>query len=217
MCLTIEILMIDTNIYNSYFESLIQGKRNDCRLIVEGLIHDHHSVEGIYSDLFQPSLYQVGEYWERNLISVATEHMATAITESLMILMQPGIFATERVGKKAVIASVAGEYHQVGAKMVADIFEMNGWDGFFLGGNTPEKELIRFIDQNKPDVIGLSLTIYFNYPVLISGIQRIRHYFDDIPLIVGGQAFKWGGRTDTLGQFKETYYLDSIGELNRFF
>ncbi|MBS4060209.1 MAG: cobalamin-dependent protein [Bacteroidetes bacterium] len=209
--------MIADDVFKSYFDSLISGKRNDCRIIVDGLMTDHYSVEEIYSDLFQRSLYQVGEYWERNLISVATEHMATAITENLMILLQPAIFTTERVGKKAVIATVAGEYHQVGAKMVADIFEMNGWDGFFLGGNTPGNELIRFIDENKPDVIGLSLTIYFNFPVLISGIKQIRHYFDDTPLIVGGQAFRWGVKPEALSAFKETYYLDSIGALNRFF
>ncbi|MDP2236140.1 MAG: cobalamin-dependent protein [Bacteroidales bacterium] len=209
--------MIDVDIYNAYFDSLISGKRDECRIILNNLLEGRHSVEEIYSGLFERSLYQVGDFWERNLISVATEHMATAITENLMILMQPKLFATERVGKKAVIASVAGEFHQVGAKMVADVFEMNGWDGFFLGGNTPEKELIRFIDNNKPDLIGLSLTIYFNLPTLISTMKQIRHHFDDIPIIVGGQAFRWGGREEIKGQIKDAFYLESINSLNQFF
>jgi hypothetical protein len=29
---------------------------------------------------------------------------------------------------------VANEYHQIGGKMVADIFELNGWRGYFVKG-----------------------------------------------------------------------------------
>lgn len=38
----------------------------------------------MYQDLVQRSLYEVGELWERGHVSVATEHLATAITESLL-------------------------------------------------------------------------------------------------------------------------------------
>lgn len=210
-------LLLDEDVYNNYFDYLICGNKRGCSQIVEGLMENNCSVENIYAGLFQRSLYQVGEYWEQNLISVATEHMVTAITESLMISMQPKIFNTERVGKKAVIASVAGEFHQVGAKMVADVFEMNGWDGHFLGGNTPEMELIRFIDETKPDVIGLSLTLYFNLPALLSEVEKIKHYFPETPLIVGGQAFKYSSGKEAVKPFKETHYLSSMHSLERFF
>jgi len=42
--------------------------------------------------------------------------------------------------------------------MVADMLEMNGWDGYFIGANTPLPELIRFIESKNPDLIGLSLS-----------------------------------------------------------
>ncbi len=207
--------MIETETYNTYFNSLIKGAKNECAAIVDDMINSNVPVDAVYTQLFQHSLYQVGDYWEKNKISVATEHMTTAITENLMIRLQPQLFATERTGKKAVIACVANEYHQVGAKMIADIFEMNGWDGYFIGANTPTAELIRFLESHNPDLIGLSLSIYFNLPELKATIAQIRQRFPDMPILVGGQAFRWGG-TDIVKEFNNVEYLSGIDTLNKF-
>jgi len=207
--------MIEFETYNNYFNSLIKGAKHECVAIVEELIKNNVAVEIIYKQLFQHALYQVGEYWEMNKISVATEHMATAITENLMIRIQPQLFSSERTGKKAVIACVANEYHQVGAKMVADIFEMNGWDGYFIGANTPISELIRFLEKQNPDLLGLSLSIYFNLPELQATIAHIRKHFTEMPIMVGGQAFRWGG-ADIVQQFNNVEYISGIDNLNTF-
>ncbi len=207
--------MISIETYNTYFNNLIKGAKNDCTVIVDDMINNNVPVETIYTQLFQHSLYQVGEYWEKNKISVATEHMATAITENLMIKLQPQLFNTERTGKKAVIACVANEYHQVGAKMIADIFEMNGWDGYFIGANTPTAELIRFLEKQNPDLIGLSLSIYFNLPELKATVAHIRQRFPNMPILVGGQAFRWGG-IDIVKEFNNVTHLSGIDTLNKF-
>lgn len=207
--------MIDNELFDRYFTALISGKRAECRAILDQLLMENRSVEDIYLHLFQGSLYKVGDYWERNLISVATEHLATAITENLMIMVQPRLFSTERNGKRAVIACVANEFHQVGAKMIADIFEMNGWDGYFLGSNTPVDSLVDFIGNNNPDVVGLSLSIYFNIGELIKTLEKIREAFPDIPVLVGGQAFRWGG-VDLIHTYDNVHYLNSVITLNQF-
>jgi methanogenic corrinoid protein MtbC1 len=207
--------MIENDTYNNYFNSLIKGAKYDCVAIFDEVVKSNVPVEKIYTQLFQRSLYQVGEYWEMNRISVATEHMATAITENLMIKLQPELFSTERTGKKAVIACVANEYHQVGGKMVADIFEMYGWDGYFVGANTPNAELLRFIESKNPDLLGLSLSIYSNLPELKNTLVKIRQYFPDLPVMVGGQAFRWGG-TEIIQNFSNVAYLSSVEDLHKF-
>jgi MerR family transcriptional regulator, light-induced transcriptional regulator len=207
--------MIDQETYNQYFNSLVSGNKRGCAAVLETLVKENTPVEMIYTQLFQRSLYQIGEYWEMNKISVATEHMATAITENLMISMQPQLFSTERTGKKAVIACVANEHHQVGAKMVADIFELNGWDGYFIGANTPVDELIRFVSEKKPDVLGLSLSIFYNLPTLKSNIALIRQRLPNLPIIVGGQAFRWGG-LDIIEPNSNITYLSGIEILTKF-
>ncbi len=76
------------------------------------------------------ALYDVGELWEQGKISVAGEHLATAISEGLLHLSYPRLFAAPRSGRLAVVAASVGERHQFGARMVADMFELHGWRTF---------------------------------------------------------------------------------------
>jgi methanogenic corrinoid protein MtbC1 len=205
---------ISESLYHNYLASLISGDKKRCASIVQDLLSKDVDVYSLYVNLFQHALYEVGELWERNRISVAVEHLATSITESLLNLVYPRIFAADHSGKKAVIACVANEYHQIGGKMVADILELHGWDGYFLGANTPPEELLKLIDDKKPDLIGLSLAISINLDNLWRVIEMARSTFPHIPILVGGQAFRWGG-TDKLSEYEGVAYVASLKDLEK--
>lgn len=205
---------IPETVYRDYLNTLITGNRKECLDIVQGLLDRDIDIYDLYVLLFQKAMYEVGEMWEMNRISVAVEHLATSITESLLTLVYPRIFAADHIGRKAVIACVANEYHQIGGKMAADIFELNGWDGYFLGANTPPDELLKLIDNKKPDLVGLSLAVYFNLDNLLRVVEMVRATFQDLPILVGGQAFRWGGADQVL-KYKKVTYLSSLRDLER--
>jgi methanogenic corrinoid protein MtbC1 len=157
-------------------------------------------------------MYEVGELWERHEISVAVEHLATAITESLLSLVYPAVFSAPHTNRSAVIACVANEYHQIGGKMVADLFELNGWHGYFLGANMPLEDLMRMIDDKQPELIGLSLAVYSNLPSLLQVLDAVTATYPDLRVLVGGQAFRWGG-CDVVGAYPNTVHVSSLSEL----
>ena len=206
--------LITDELYQSYLGFLLSGDRPSCTGVVETLLDRGIALKSLYADLFQKSLYEVGKLWESNRISVAREHLATAITEGLMSVVYPKLFEGSRDIGKAVISCSVNEYHQIGGKMVSDIFEMNGWQGYFLGSNTPQEELISFVDEVDPDLLGLSLSVYFNYPALERCIEAVRSEFVGLDILVGGQAFSWGG-TDSLGKFSSVEYVSSLDELEK--
>jgi methanogenic corrinoid protein MtbC1 len=204
--------MITKQLYKSYLDLLLEGNRIKCVQLVQDLLDSEIDIKDLYLHLFQQSLYKVGELWEYNKISVAKEHLATSITESLLTLVYPRLFKARRTSKNAVISCSANEYHQVGGKMVADIFELNGWDGYFLGANTPIDQLLSFIDEKEPDLVGLSLSVYFNLPSLKAGIEAIRADFRQLDIVVGGRAFLTGG-TQALKPYVGTHYIESLDAL----
>lgn len=205
---------INEDFYHSYLDALLAGKRSVCHQMVQEILKKDPDIKDLYVHLFQRALYEVGELWEKNKISVATEHIATAITESLLTLVYPVIFGAEHFGKKGLIACVPNEYHQIGAKMVADTFELNGWDGYFVGANTPTTELIDQIGQVQPDVIGLSLSIYFNLPQFETMLGEIKKEFPETPVWAGGQAFRWGG-SEVLEKYPGTLLITSLHDLEK--
>ena len=186
--------LITQELYDTYFSALIRGDRSTCAGIVTRLLNEHPTVEMLYTGLFQRSMYDVGEQWELGKISVATEHLATSVTESLMPMVYPIIFAREHLPYTAVIACVADEYHQMGGRMVADIFEMSQWHGHFLGANSPLESLVVLLEEQKPDVLALSVSISSNLPNLEHAIQVCREAQPALPILIGGQAFRWGGQ-----------------------
>jgi methanogenic corrinoid protein MtbC1 len=198
--------------YAHYLEALLAGDRHRCRELFEGLLDGGVDLRTLYQDLVQRSLYEVGTLWERGRASVATEHLATAITESLLNLVYPRLFSQPRIGKSAVVSCSANEHHQIGGKIVADTFELNGWRGYFLGANTPPADLLDLIREKRPDVVALSLTVYFNLEALLQTAAAVRAAFPAVPILVGGQAFRHGGR-ERAEQIERVHYLPSLAEL----
>jgi len=204
--------MLTEQIYNDYLSLLLAGDKAACSQVVTELLAANIEIKDLYTHLFQRSMYRVGELWEFNKISVAVEHLATSITESLLTLVYPILFSAEHIGKKAIIACAANEFHQLGAKMVADIFELNGWDGYFVGANTPTNDLMQLIDEKNPEFLGLSISIYSNMPVLLSVIEKTRTSYPQLDILVGGQAFRWGG-TNIANKYPNLSYIPSLQEL----
>jgi len=206
--------MIEETVYQHYLAALLAGRRVECHRMVQGLLEAGIDILELYTALFQQSMYRVGELWETNRITVANEHLSTSITESLLNLAYPSIFATERTGRKAVISCCANEFHQMGGKMVADVFELCGWDGYFLGANSPPEDTAKYIQEVQPDVVGLSLSILSNIDRLKQHIEIIRAHFPNMDILVGGQAFRWGG-IDMINQYAGTEYISSLNDLEK--
>lgn len=198
--------------YRHYLEGLLNNDRQECRDSFEKWLASDAELRTLYEGLVQRSLYEVGNLWERGRISVATEHLATAITESLLNLVYPHLFVRPRQGKSAIIACVANEYHQIGGKIVADIFELHGWNGYFLGANTPVRDVKALIVEKHPDAVVLSVTLSFNLDAVVSAATEIRKAFPEIPILVGGQAFRWGGR-ERFHHIPGVHCLTSLSEL----
>lgn len=204
--------MITEDSYNAYLSDLLAGRRTECRNYVDKLINDGIKIKELYLNLFQRSLYDVGTLWESNKISVATEHLCTSITESLINLAYPLIFSAEHTGRKAVITCTPGEFHQIGARMVADYFEMFGWDGYFVGVETPTADLIKFIDEKNPDVLAVSMSVFFNLNSLADLVVTINNRFPKLDIFLGGQGFRWGGE-NTFKTMNRVYVIKSLNDL----
>jgi hypothetical protein len=72
-----------------YLQAILHGQRSAAAGIVLEAHHAGRPVLDLYLKILQPAQYEVGRLWESNAISVAEEHMATAITQSVMARLYP--------------------------------------------------------------------------------------------------------------------------------
>ncbi len=189
-------LHLDNLTKQRYLKNLLNGDYTACSELVNSLIENDADIHLLYTGLFQASLYEVGQLWQDNKISVANEHLATAMTETLMNFVSKHFFDRSKpTHKKAIIGCIGSESHQIGAKMVSDLLEINGWDTQFIGARVTLDKLVKIVAKNKPDILGLSLTLTKAMPQLIEAHTIIRRANPNLQIILGGMAFNAAGVT----------------------
>ena len=149
------------------------------------------SIRDVYLLVFQPCQREVGRLWEAGRITVAQEHYCTAATQVIMSQLAPRLFATERNGRRAVVACVAGESHEVGPRMVADLLELGGWDTIYLGGNVPLRGVVQALAEHRADLLAVSATMTYHLPAVIDLIAAVRAEpaCAGVRVMVGGRLF----------------------------
>jgi methylmalonyl-CoA mutase cobalamin-binding domain/chain len=174
----------------AYLDALRSGSGRRADRVVEQSFDQKLTANQIYLDIFQAVAYEIGHLWQRNQFTVAQEHLATAIIERQMAQMHT-YFQPQKVRKRTlVLGSIANELHRVGVHMVADFFEQDGWNVYYLGATTPVEEFVGMAKDVHADLIGISSQMVFHIPQISNVVHELeRRGMSGLPVIVGGLPF----------------------------
>lgn len=178
------------NEIKQYMDHLMKKNTKKTVYLVRGFIERGIPVSDVYVEILAESMRRVGELWHESKISVDTEHYCTSVTQMAMAQMYPELFSAERKNRTILCACPGTELHEMGARMVADIFENGGWDSIYLGAAVPKDAMLAAIRENEPDVVSLSVTMPQHLIACRDMIYAVREEFPDIVIAVGGQAFR---------------------------
>ncbi|AXS79918.1 B12-binding domain-containing protein [Dechloromonas sp. HYN0024] len=138
--------------------TLLRGDKREALAIVQGLLDDGLSLVDIECHVIQPAMYEIGEKWQANQVSVAQEHLATAIAQMVMTMGVLSSPTAAQTRKSILLACVEGNQHVLGLSMVCDAFHLAGWEVQYLGANVPTRSLVQHVKETKPDIVGLSVS-----------------------------------------------------------
>lgn len=142
-----------------YCESILQGDHKAAIQLVSDAMKNGNSLPQVSVQLVQPALYEIGNLWQKNRISVSQEHMATAISQNALASAYMQASFAPPIGKTAMFACVEGNHHSLGSRMLSDAFETTGWKVFYLGANLPTRDLVREVDTKHPELLALSVSL----------------------------------------------------------
>jgi MerR family transcriptional regulator, light-induced transcriptional regulator len=144
----------------------------------------------IARDLVQPVLDEVGLLWEKGQISVAEEHLATALVSRTFLMRAACEEAPSLGAPRLVLTCLAGEFHELGARLAAEIGRREGWQVELLGANVPRDSALDYIATRKPQAVGLSLSLAGHVGEAAAMIRRIRALAPGAKILAGGLAFR---------------------------
>ncbi|MDQ5852296.1 MAG: cobalamin-dependent protein [Chloroflexota bacterium] len=173
-----------------YLDALLSMDRHSASTLIMNAVQSGVGVKELYIHVFQPVQQEIGRLWQLNQVSVAQEHYCTAVTQLVMSQLYPYILTGRTAGRTLVAACVAEDLHELGVRMVADLFELEGWKTIYLGANTPTSSIVKTVVDQKADVLALSATMTYHVQPVAEVIAVVRSSeARHVRILVGGYPF----------------------------
>ena len=173
-----------------YMSCLFQKDTKKAIRLIRGYVDKGINLDDIYVEILSESMKRVGELWHKAEITVDTEHYCTSVTQMAMAQMYDLLFDGERKNKTILSVCPGMELHEMGARIITDLFENHGWDSIFLGAAVPVDYILESVRENHPDLVTLSVSMPQHLMDCEKAVREIRQGFPDIKIAVGGKAFE---------------------------
>lgn len=159
------------------------------RAAAEGVVAQLASVpyETLLADYFSPVLQRIGEGWESGEYSIAQEHFASGFVRERLVSILLRLGNGPIDGAKLVCCTHPEDSHELGLLMFAIRMAMRGWRITWLGARMPEKPLIKFLNEQSPVMVCISVTLTRDEDELVEFIKRVRAAVaSSIDVVMGG-------------------------------
>jgi methanogenic corrinoid protein MtbC1 len=178
---------------NEYLLALHAGDATQSRRALQSALDAGATPDRLILEVVTPALRAIGDAWARGDLTVAHEHLATAIVLEDLVHLGPNLRDRGRRDRDeepvAIVAATEDELHAVGARIVADFLEAAGWRVLYVGASTPREALVRLVMERRPQVVALSTTLSDHLPKAKATIEALRAIPDPPLIMAGGAAY----------------------------
>ncbi|REJ96322.1 MAG: response regulator [Planctomycetota bacterium] len=174
-----------------YLHHLLTARRDSAVDLVVDAINHGVGIESIYLHVILPSQRELGRLWQAGDISVAQEHYCTAATQFVMSQLHPYFLTSGQTDKTLLATCVGDELHEVGLRIIADLFEANGWNTIYLGANTPATSITQELVNSGSNILAISTTMTQHLFNLAEVIREVRSHegCTHVKILAGGHPF----------------------------
>ena len=169
------------------FSSLTEGSLKDTMEIYTAFVSGN-TLDQFYERIMTPVMAEIGYLWSEGKLSIATEHVASNVAQTLVKIIMEQVSGKGNK-KKVMLCVPVGEEHHIGCDVLETYLTIKGFKVFNMGTAIPTESIIDFINMKKPDVVLISITIQDNILAGQRLAKRIREQ-STIPILIGGYAMQ---------------------------
>lgn len=160
----------------------------------------------LLEQLIGPLMREIGDGWREGKLRICHEHMATPLVNGFLSAMVQTVAVAEG-GPAVVIATPAGQHHEIGAQMAALTAATEGWKVIYLGADLPAEDIAAAAREGGARAVALSITYPPDDPALADQLRRLRSALpEEVGLLAGGGSA--GAYADTLTQLGVSHVTD---------
>ncbi len=183
--------MIKEQTLARYLRPLLRGDRPGCRKVVEETLQCGIPANSVYMHMIWPVMVEIEKLARADRITPIQEHLATRINRTIVDQLQNKLPRRPEKEKKVAICCTEAELQELGAQMIADLFESDGWEVRFLGGGLTNDDVFSYANDYGPDLLVIYGTTPQQAPQVRQLIDRIKtvNAWPDMKIMVSGGLF----------------------------
>ena len=138
--------------------------------------------------VISPLIYEVGERWRKGEMRVTHEHLATCAVRDYVGLGSRS-YSNAANAPELVVATPAGQIHEVGALLAAAAARDVGWRVTYLGPSLPAEEIVSCVNARNAKAVALSVVYPSddpNVPIELTNLRRLLP--QHVAVLIGGRA-----------------------------
>jgi methanogenic corrinoid protein MtbC1 len=159
---------------------------------VETLLVRGVPLEAVYLDLIAPAARRLGALWDDDEVDFLQVTLGLCRLQQIVQAVGPGggDRQASAATSRALLASLPGDQHTLGLRLVGDLFRRRGWDAHDLPA-APLDEIVVASRRERFDVFGLSVACDAGIGHAATVVAAVRRESANprIIILVGGQAF----------------------------
>ena len=173
-----------------------QDKERAVMVCIESLESGNVEVIDLYLDILAPALRSWDCDYVSDRLCIWNEHIRSSIVRTVMECCFPYIVkkrrdnGSEKNDQTVAVLCPPEEYHEIGARMISDIFTIAGYNSIFVGANTPLDTFLEVAKKLSPMYVAISVSNYYNLINTRRMISRIKEAGGKSRVVVGGNAFE---------------------------
>ena len=183
--------MVKEDVLARYLAPLLRGDRKACRSVVEETLQSGIPANSVYLHLIWPVMAEIERLSRLDKITSVQEHLATRINRTIVDQLQNKLPRRPIRNKRVAVTCTRDELQELGAQIITDLFESDGWEVRFLGGGLTNDDVFAFVNEYAPDVLFIYGTTPKQAPDVRRLIDRIRgvNAWPNLRIIVSGGLF----------------------------
>ncbi len=161
-----------------YMQPLLAGRRAECFDIIAQALRQRQRPEQIAYEVIWPAMVQIEHLYRDDRIDSAISNMAARINRTITDQLQAHLPRKAPNGKRMIVVCSEEPHEEIGAEILADLFQADGWEVYLLDNQVPHDELLQLVGQLRPEV----LLIYGSQPHQVPNVRRLVETIRDIGL-----------------------------------
>jgi len=168
-------------------QAIVQGEKEAVRGLVMAAVEAGRDAAYIIDNGLTAGMNQLGDDFATGRCFLPQVLLsAETLKEGFNVLREALPTEKTRVLGKVMLATVAGDIHDLGKNIVAALMENNGFQIVDLGKDVSAEKIVAAAKQHQPDIVGLCALMTTTLPQIDRSIAALRAEGIDCRTMVGG-------------------------------